>query len=91
MFKNQKLKLSTGISIIKTDLAYLKKNQIEILEMENRRIKIKNKPLWRFNTRLDGPEKRITEYKIEEMIQNVTQKRNLKISEWRNPKGLMYS
>lgn len=36
--------------------------------MENRRIKIKNKPLWRFNTRLDGPEKRITEYKIEEMI-----------------------
>lgn len=36
--------------------------------MENRRIKITNKPMWRFNTRLDGPEKRINEYKIEEMI-----------------------
>lgn len=59
---------------MKTDLAYVKKNQVEILEMENRRIK--NKPMRRFNSGFDGPEKRTSEYRTE---QDVTLKGNLKM------------
>lgn len=43
----------------------MKKNQVEIQEMESR-IKIKNKQMRRFNSGLDGPERRTSEYKVEQ-------------------------
>lgn len=62
----------------------MKKNQVEILEMENRRIKIKNKPMRRFNSGLGGPEKRPSGYRTE---QDVTLKRNFKMSVENKTKG----
>lgn len=69
---------------MKTDLAYVRRNRVEILEMENRIIKIKNKPMRRFNSGFDGPEKRTSEYRTE---QDVTLKGNLKMRVENEAKG----
>lgn len=77
---------------MKTDLAYLRKNQIEVLGMENRITKIKNKSVGRFNRRLDGPEKQINNCKLEEIIQNVcsTEKELETMKEWKIKRRVMY-